>query len=88
MATPSSTGSASYRATGSASRRARSTRPLHRLENKGFLKSEWAATETGREAKFYRLTAKGKRQLDADIAGWSELSKAIALILGNLAPER
>jgi len=61
---------------------------LHRLENKGFLKGEWAATDTGREAKFYRLTAKGRRQLDADIASWSELSKAIALILGNLAPER
>jgi transcriptional regulator len=61
---------------------------LHRLENKGLLKSEWAATETGREAKVYRLTAKGRRQLDAEIESWGELSTAIALVLGNLAPGR
>jgi len=56
---------------------------LHRLENRGFLKGEWAATHTGREAKFYRLTAKGRRRLAAEVMGWQELSKAIALVLGT-----
>ena len=55
---------------------------LHRLELKGFLKSQWAATETGRDAKFYRLTPKGHRQLDAELSGWRELSVAISLVLG------
>ena len=55
---------------------------LHRLENQGLLKAEWAATQTGREAKFYKLTAKGRKRLDADVAEWKELSKAIALVLG------
>src|SRR5690348_608114 len=56
---------------------------LHRLENQGLLRSEWAQTETGREAKFYKLTAKGRRQLEAEVAEWRELSKAIALVLGS-----
>src|SRR5215475_13406779 len=51
---------------------------LHRLEYKGFLKGEWGVTETGREAKFYKLTAKGRRQLQIDVAEWRELSTAIA----------
>lgn len=56
---------------------------LHRLENQGLLKGEWAATQTGRDAKFYRLTAKGRRRLEVDVAEWHELSKAIALVLGT-----
>jgi PadR family transcriptional regulator PadR len=55
---------------------------LHRLENQGMLKAEWRDTASGREAKFYRLTAKGKKRLDAEVAEWKELSKAIALVLG------
>jgi PadR family transcriptional regulator PadR len=54
---------------------------LHRLENRGLLKAEWQETQTGREAKVYRLTAKGRRQLDAEVKEWKELSLAIALIL-------
>jgi len=54
---------------------------LHRLENQGILKSEWHETPTGREAKFYRLTTKGQRRLEDDVAEWRELSKAIALVL-------
>lgn len=57
---------------------------LHRLERKGLLKGEWAATDTGREAKVYRLTPKGRRQLATEIRSWSELSTAIALVLGNV----
>ena len=55
---------------------------LHRLENQGVLKAEWRLTDSGREAKFYRLTAKGRKRLDADVAQWRELSIAISLILG------
>jgi transcriptional regulator len=54
---------------------------LHRLENKGLLAAEWDASETGREAKFYRLTAKGRAQLKAETANWARLSEAIGLIL-------
>jgi PadR family transcriptional regulator PadR len=54
---------------------------LHRLENRGMLAAEWKKTETGREAKFYRLTRKGTKQLDADAASWQRLSEAVGLIL-------
>jgi PadR family transcriptional regulator PadR len=54
---------------------------LHRLENKGLLAAEWRQSETGREAKFYRLTAKGRGQLKTETANWARLSGAIALIL-------
>jgi transcriptional regulator len=54
---------------------------LHRLENQGALKSEWRLTESGREAKFYRLTAKGRKRLESDVEQWKELSVAIGLIL-------
>jgi PadR family transcriptional regulator PadR len=54
---------------------------LHRLENKGLLVAGWEASETGREAKFYRLTPKGRVQLKAETAKWARLSEAIALIL-------
>lgn len=55
---------------------------LHRLEYQGMLKSSWAPTSTGREAKFYKLTAKGRKQLEAEVADWRELSTAIAMVLG------
>ncbi len=54
---------------------------LHRLENKGFLAAEWKQSETGREAKFYKLTAKGRRQLTEETENWTRLSEAIGLIL-------
>jgi transcriptional regulator len=55
---------------------------LHRLENRGLLSAEWKQTGTGREAKFYRLTAKGRKHLETETAGWNRLAEAIALILG------
>ena len=55
---------------------------LHRLENRGFLAAEWKKTETGREAKFYRLTRKGRKQLDAEAASWQRLIEGVGLILG------
>jgi len=54
---------------------------LHRLEDRGWLKAEWKATETGREAKFYSLTAQGRKQLVAEVKGWEQLTDAVALIL-------
>ena len=54
---------------------------LHRLENRGVLASEWNETETGREAKFYRLTRKGRAQLGTETASWQRLSEAVGLIL-------
>jgi transcriptional regulator len=54
---------------------------LHRLENRGFLAAEWNESETGRDAKFYRLTAKGRAQLKKETAKWARLSEAIALIV-------
>ena len=54
---------------------------LHRLENRGFLAAEWRDTETGREAKFYRLTRKGRAQLQSETANWERLAEAVALVL-------
>lgn len=55
---------------------------LHRLENRGLLDAEWRETETGRDAKFYRLTRKGRKHLQAEAAGWQRLAEAVGLILG------
>lgn len=54
---------------------------LHRLENRGLLAAEWGDTETGREAKFYRLTRKGRAQLQSETASWERLTEAVALVL-------
>jgi transcriptional regulator len=54
---------------------------LHRLENRGLLAADWQDTERGRPAKFYRLTRKGRAQLEADAASWQRLSDAVGLIL-------
>lgn len=54
---------------------------LHRLERKGLLKATWDTTDTGREAKFYQLTAAGRKQLESETAYWLQMSRAIALVL-------
>ena len=54
---------------------------LHRLENRDLLTADWKATETGREAKFYRLTRKGRAQLESEVASWLRLADAVSLIL-------
>jgi PadR family transcriptional regulator, regulatory protein PadR len=54
---------------------------LHRLEARGWLKAEWKASETGREAKFYVLTRVGRRQLESERANWNRLAAAIGLVL-------
>ena len=55
---------------------------LHRLENRGLLAATWKPSDTGRDAKFYRLTPKGKAQLKEETANWTRLAQAIRLILG------
>jgi PadR family transcriptional regulator PadR len=56
---------------------------LHRLEQQGWIRAKWAASETGRQAKFYALTAAGRRQLHAETANWSRLSGAINVIVSQ-----
>ena len=54
---------------------------LHRLEDRGWLQADWRDTDTGREAKFYSLTKKGRKQLEIEVLGWEQISNAVALIL-------
>jgi len=54
---------------------------LHRLEQRGWLLAEWGTSENGRDAKFYRLSAKGRRQLVEEEASWHRLAGAVALVL-------
>jgi len=54
---------------------------LHRLEARGWLDAEWGITERNRRAKFYRLTAAGRRQLAAEVSKWSRYSEAVGLVL-------
>ena len=53
---------------------------LHRLEQKGWLKSGWRQSETGREAKFYSLTRAGEKQLAVEKESWNRLTTAVRLI--------
>ncbi len=58
---------------------------LYRLEYRGWIKSEWGNSESNRRAKFYKLTASGRRQLEAERASWDRLSNAVGLVLGKAA---
>lgn len=54
---------------------------LHRLENRGLLATEWQQSETGREAKYYTLTKKGRAELEVERASWKRLTRAVGVIL-------
>jgi len=54
---------------------------LHRLEQQAWITAEWRATETGRMAKFYSLTASGRKQLETELANWVRLSTAINIVV-------
>src|ERR1044072_1422396 len=56
---------------------------LHRLEQQGWIKSEWKASESGRRAKYYKLTRDGHRKLNQELAQWERLSAGIDLVLQN-----
>jgi transcriptional regulator len=54
---------------------------LYRMENRGWIKAQWGLTENGRRAKYYKLTAVGKRQLVAESKSWDQLTGAIGKIM-------
>jgi transcriptional regulator len=54
---------------------------LHRLEKRGWLQATWRESESGRQAKYYRLSGKGRKQLQIEESEWNRLSEAIGLIL-------
>lgn len=54
---------------------------LHRLEERGWVEAEWGPSEANRRAKFYRLTAKGKKQLALETDAWTKMSQAINRVL-------
>ena len=56
---------------------------LHRLEDRGWVSSEWGVSENNRKAKFYRLTNKGRKELTAAAGRWRRMTRAIGLILGE-----
>src|SRR5215207_3535390 len=54
---------------------------LHRMEQDGWVRSEWGVTEKNREARFYTITAEGKRQLAREEAGWARLTEGVQRVL-------
>ena len=56
---------------------------LHRLENRGYLAAEWKLSDTGREAKFYRLTRKGRSRMESEEANWRRLTEAVGVVLAS-----
>ncbi|HLY40628.1 MAG TPA: PadR family transcriptional regulator [Terracidiphilus sp.] len=59
---------------------------LWRLESKGFLEAEWGLSESNRKAKFYRLTAEGRRHLRQEVKTWEAYAAAVAKVLGATQP--
>src|ERR1700747_2290503 len=54
---------------------------LHRLEKRGWLEADWGESDNGRQAKFYRLSSKGKKQLAREESNWERLASAVTLIM-------
>jgi transcriptional regulator len=54
---------------------------LHRLEHQGWIEAEWAVSELGRRAKYYRLTTTGRRQLTVEADAWERMSEAIGRVM-------
>lgn len=54
---------------------------LHRMEQDGWVKADWGVTEKNRQARFYRLTAAGRRELASEEAGWEQLTEGVRLVL-------
>ncbi len=54
---------------------------LHRLEHRGWIEAEWAVSELGRRAKYYRLTAAGRKQLAVETREWERMSHAIGRVM-------
>ena len=60
---------------------------LYRLEHQGWITSEWGESENKRKAKYYRLTAAGRRRLETETSKWNEMAEVIAGILGTVRGE-
>jgi PadR family transcriptional regulator PadR len=56
---------------------------LHRLEDREWVSSHWGTSENNRKAKFYRLTAKGRRRLAVETSRWRQMARAIGLVMGE-----
>ena len=56
---------------------------LYRMERRGWIKAEWGLSELGRRAKFYRLTERGREQLEHDIGQWTRFSAAVSTVLSS-----
>lgn len=54
---------------------------LHRLEKRGWLRADWGESDNGRQAKFYTLSAEGRKQLKIEQSNWNRLAGAVGLIL-------
>ena len=54
---------------------------LHRIEKRGWLEAQWGESDNGRQAKFYKLSSKGRKQLAAEESNWRRLADAVSLIL-------
>ena len=56
---------------------------LHRLEDRGWVSSHWGPSENNRKAKYYRLTAAGRKQLVRETSRWRQMTRAIGLVMGD-----
>jgi PadR family transcriptional regulator PadR len=57
---------------------------LHRLEYKGWIRAEWGASENNRKARFYSLTAAGRKRLNTELENWNRLSEAVNLVIQHI----
>jgi PadR family transcriptional regulator len=59
---------------------------LHRLERRGWIESQWGLSDNNRRAKYYQLTAEGRRRLRAEVVNWERYAQAVGRVLGADAP--
>lgn len=57
---------------------------LHRLEGRGWVSSYWGLSDANRKARYYRLTALGRKQLRSEVGRWRQMAKAISLVMGEV----
>ena len=60
---------------------------LHRLEQRGWVSAEWGYSETNRKAKYYRLTARGRKQLSTELSRWARYTEAVAMVIAARGAE-
>lgn len=59
---------------------------LHRLEERGLVQAEWGLSDNNRRARFYKLTARGRQQLRAEVSNWQRVANAVGTVLSASAP--